>query len=275
MRRVTAFEHEADLVGRYVAGSTYLHACLAPTLWSIVLWGKPDLQESIALGRSLVQELVPRVPPHCSIIDASRIAGVDPAAFRAAGWYLEHHHEDLTAQLLGVALIRATGVEGAAIAGAFEVLRRPYPVRVFATAAEGYAWLTTEHEDPSWPADAARVLADAHGQASNTPRLIGELRVLVERNLVGLAIGEAAKRLGVSERTLQRKLGEHGTTYQDEVADARLRTAKQLLATTDTPITNIALNVGFASLQHFSALFHKRESMSPSDYRRRARSTTR
>jgi transcriptional regulator GlxA family with amidase domain len=45
--------------------------------------------------------------------------------------------------------------------------------------------------------------------------------------------------------------------YQDEVADARLRAAKQLLATTDTPITNIALTVGFASLQHFSALFHK------------------
>lgn len=271
MRRVTAFEHEAEPIGCYVAGSTYLHACIAPTLWGIVLWGTPDQQDAIALGRSLVQELVPRVLPHCSIFDASRIAGVDPTAFRAAGWYLDHHHQILSAQLLRLALIRPAGVEGAAIAGAFEVLRRPYPVRVFATAAEGYTWLITEHGDPSWPADAAGVLADLHGEASNTPRLIGELRVLVERNLVGLAVGEAAKRLGVSERTLQRKLGEHGTTYQDEVADARLRAAKQLLATTDTPITNIALTVGFASLQHFSALFHKRESMSPSEYRRRAR----
>jgi transcriptional regulator GlxA family with amidase domain len=192
--------------------------------------------------------------------------------FRSAGRYLEHYHQVLSTQLLRLALIRPAGVEGAAIAGAFEVLRRPYPVRVFATAAEGYTWLATEHGTPSWPADAA-VLAELQGEASNTPRLIGELRVLVERNLVGLPVGEAAKRLGVSERTLQRKLGEHDTTYQDEVADARLRAAKQLLATTDTPITNIALTVGFASLQHFSALFHKRESMSPSDYRRRARAT--
>jgi AraC-like DNA-binding protein len=44
-----------------------------------------------------------------------------------------------------------------------------------------------------------------------------------------------------------------------------------MLVESDTPVTNIALDVGFASLQHFSAAFRKREQVSPSDYRKKLR----
>jgi AraC-like DNA-binding protein len=75
----------------------------------------------------------------------------------------------------------------------------------------------------------------------------------------------------VSERTLQRKLGELGTTFQHELSEARVRVAKRLLIDSEAPVTNIALDVGCASLQHFSALFRKHEGESPSTFRKRRR----
>jgi AraC-like DNA-binding protein len=77
--------------------------------------------------------------------------------------------------------------------------------------------------------------------------------------------------LGISERTLQRKLGEAGTGYLNELAEARVRAARRLLLESDAPLTAIAYDVGCASLQHFSALFRKRTGESPSAFRRKRR----
>ncbi len=271
VRRVTVDELAANPVGCYVAGATYLHFCAAPTLWGIILWGRPDATDATGLGRSLVKQLAPPAVPHVSIFDASRIEGVDPGAFAAAGRYLTSNHSALTHWLLRLALIRPSGMGGAVVAGAYDVLPRPYPARVFAAAADAYAWLVAENGATDWPADGPALLAELHAEASRMPALLGELRAVLDQHLAGLPIADAAKRLGVSERSLQRKLGEAGTTFSDEVSEARLRAAKRMLVETDAPLTNIALDVGFASLQHFSALFRKREHVSPSDYRKRHR----
>jgi len=44
-----------------------------------------------------------------------------------------------------------------------------------------------------------------------------------------------------------------------------------MLADTNEPLTNIALEVGCASLQHFSALFRKHVGEAPSSWRKRHR----
>lgn len=255
-------------VGRYVAGETFAHFCAAPTLWGIVLWGRPDEAHAMALGRSLVKELAPPAVAHASIIDASRLAHTDPGAFRAAERYLTHFGALLGNRLTRLALVRPDGLSGAVVAGAFDVLPQPYPTRVFTSAGDAFAWLVAEGRAPDWPADAA-FLGELHADAAGTPIFLAGLRTLLEAHLVGLALADAAKQLGVSERTLQRKLGELGTTFQDEISEARVRVAKRLLVDTDTPITNIALDVGCASLQHFSALFRKRCGQSPSAFRKR------
>jgi AraC-like DNA-binding protein len=50
----------------------------------------------------------------------------------------------------------------------------------------------------------------------------------------------------------------------------RIQKAKELLRTTDLPITEICAAVGFESLGSFSALFRKMAGLSPSAYRVRA-----
>src|SRR5688500_13943206 len=96
MRRVTVEALAANPVGCYVAGETYLHFCAAPTLWGIVMWGRPDEGQAVALGRSLVAQLQnTSSPPYASIFDASRVEAIDAGAFGAAGRYLANNRDAL------------------------------------------------------------------------------------------------------------------------------------------------------------------------------------
>jgi AraC-like DNA-binding protein len=210
--------------------------------------------------------------PHVTVIDASHMESGDPAAFRAAERYVSHNAGALREWVRRVAMIRPSGMGGAIVAGAYEVMPRPYPVQVFNDAAGAFAWLAEAGLDRAgWPADGAALLADVHADAAGTPRFVGQLRAWLDSHLVDTELRLAAKALGASERTLQRKLTEAGTSFSDELAEARLRAARRLLLDTDRPLTAIAFDVGCSSLQQFSALFRKHLGESPSAFRQRHR----
>ncbi|HEV7554762.1 MAG TPA: AraC family transcriptional regulator [Kofleriaceae bacterium] len=272
MQRGTVDDMARSPVGRYVVGETFVHFCAAPTLWGLIIWGRFDESHAAALGPSLVKELAPPAVAHASILDASRLEATDPKAFQAGDAYLTRYRELLGNRLSRLALVRPGGMSGAVVAGAFEVLPRPYPARVFADAGAAFGWLVDEGGAPDWPSDGAAFVAELYAEAAGTPAILGALRALLEAKLAGPPVADAARELGVSDRTLQRKLGELGTTFQHELSEARVRVAKRLLVDSDAPVTNIALDVGCASLQHFSALFRKHEGESPSAFRKRRRS---
>lgn len=262
MRRSSLDELARDPVGRYVASDSFIHFCAAPGFWGIVLWGRPDHRQAMELGRSLMIGLVPPAEPHVTLFDASRLAGSDPAAFRAAGRYLEHFGPALARHVRRLALVRPSGMNGAVVAGAFEVLPRPFPTAVFGDAASACAWLDVD-------VAGAALVASLHAEVTGSPRLVAALRAYLDRHLSGVTLEEAARALALSARSLQRKLGEAGTTFSDELAEARVRAARRMLADGDAPLTAIAFDVGCASLQHFSAMFRKRTRESPSAFRAR------
>ena len=75
--------------------------------------------------------------------------------------------------------------------------------------------------------------------------------------------------LGMSERTLQDHLRRAGTSFRRESNEALVRAARELLENSDASLTEIAIDVGCASLQHFSTVFRKVAGVTPSEYRRR------
>jgi AraC-like DNA-binding protein len=267
VRRATLEEQASDPVGRFVAGDSWISFCASPRLWGVILWGRPDETAAFALGRALILELGETVAPHVSLVDCSRIEGGDPRSFRAAGRYIAMNQAALERQVERLALVRPAGMDGALVAGAFDVLPRPYPVEVFGDATAAAAWL-----DPTFDAAAtARLLLDMHAEVIGAPREVGALRAFLDHKLEGVPIAQAAKQLGLSERTLQRKLAEAGTTFKDELADARVRAAKRMLLESEAPLTTIAFDVGCGSLQYFSALFRRRTGESPSAFRAKHR----
>ena len=76
-----------------------------------------------------------------------------------------------------------------------------------------------------------------------------------------------AKDLGLSSRTLQRRLRDLGTSHQALLDDVRRRSAKRLLAKTDLEQGEVAFLLGFEELNSFTRAFHGWEGTSPSRFR--------
>jgi len=79
-----------------------------------------------------------------------------------------------------------------------------------------------------------------------------------------------AKIVGISERTLQRRLARSALTYSDVVQEVRFSMASDLLANPDMNIADIAFAAGYENAPHFSRAFKRLTGMTPRDYRRSA-----
>jgi AraC-like DNA-binding protein len=81
------------------------------------------------------------------------------------------------------------------------------------------------------------------------------------------SIDQMAEIVGLSPRTLQRRLQDCGRKYSDLVAEARIETARELMADSSLRITDIALAVGYDNPQHLSRLFRRITGLTPRAYR--------
>ena len=102
--------------------------------------------------------------------------------------------------------------------------------------------------------------------------LVDDVRSALSETMCGArpAIADVAKSLGMSARTMQRRLGELGTTYQDVLDDVRRRSARRLLANTDLAMGEIAFVLGFEEVNSFVRAFHAWERSTPAKWRARA-----
>lgn len=84
-----------------------------------------------------------------------------------------------------------------------------------------------------------------------------------------LSVEHLAAKLGVSDRHLRRIFESRlGVSPMQYLQTRRLLTAKQLLADTDLPITQVALSSGFSSLRRFNAAFVAHYKLNPTQLRR-------
>ena len=85
-------------------------------------------------------------------------------------------------------------------------------------------------------------------------------------------LGRAAGEAGLSPfHFLRLFAGVLGVTPHQYLVRSRLRRAARLLADADRPITDVALDVGFADVSNFVRTFHRAAGVSPRGFRRMAR----
>jgi AraC-like DNA-binding protein len=115
-------------------------------------------------------------------------------------------------------------------------------------------------------------LERAVAQDDHARTLADDVRVALSETICGdrPAIGKVAKSLGMSARTMQRRLGELGTTYQDVLDDVRRQSARRILANTDLAIGEVAFLLGFEEVNSFARAFHNWEGTTPVRWRERA-----
>ena len=105
---------------------------------------------------------------------------------------------------------------------------------------------------------AARLLDEPEGWSESSP-----------------SVEKLALKLGISDRHLRRIFdAQFGVSPIQYLQTRRLLTAKQLLADTLLPVTQIALMSGFASVRRFNAAFAAHYKLNPTQLRRAAPQTT-
>jgi AraC-like DNA-binding protein len=257
-------DYVARPVGRYYAGPTFLHFFYDERLSGLILWSRPDADDARRIARAIDAELPAHGPRHASLVDARRLVEVDRAGFDVLVGYFAATSATLGSNVTRHALVRPPGVVGAIIAGFWDVAPSSdrERTRIFDDAREAAAWLGR--------ADAAAVLAamdGLHAAATGATREVQAVRDLLAAKGGRATLAVAARELGVSSRTLQDRLRHAGTSFRSEANRARIARAEELLLGTSDNLTAIALEVGCASLAHFSALFRKVTGESPSAWR--------
>jgi AraC-like DNA-binding protein len=245
-----------DPAEAYVIDRSYC-ALHTATLFGLIVWGRPGMEEAKHIVRSRSPELVDP-GPHQVVLDYRLLEVVDLEAFKVLSDWLAANSETLARVTSKVALIQPTEpFARATVAGFYSVVKSPYPSQLCSTIEEAEAWL----EVPTVKPVTEIVEASSAGHSTTT-----HLVSLLERS-PGLAVDEAAKALGLTGRTLQRRLQTEGTTFLAEARKATVRRAKHLLATTDDKIADIARAVGCTTAQHFTELFRTETGVPPATWR--------
>lgn len=103
--------------------------------------------------------------------------------------------------------------------------------------------------------------------------LVDKVRALLSAAQGGFPeLPSSAKRLGVSERSLKRKLQQRGTSYQKLMDAERLARAARLLQTTDISIERLASDLGYSDPTNFTRAFRRWTGQSPRSFRSAGRS---
>ncbi|MEX0281271.1 MAG: AraC family transcriptional regulator ligand-binding domain-containing protein [Arenibacterium sp.] len=81
-------------------------------------------------------------------------------------------------------------------------------------------------------------------------------------------LADVAGRIGMSTRTMQRRLSAEGLAYQELVTEARKSLSEQLLQRTDYALAEIAFLTGFSDQSTFTRAFKNWHGQTPVSYRR-------
>jgi AraC-like DNA-binding protein len=133
-----------------------------------------------------------------------------------------------------------------------EFLDRTNPLadtRLFAMMSQQMEAVQLRHTDVNDPVLAVR-LHVAENLETNTPTLASE-----------------AERLGMSARTLQRRLNRSGTSLQEIIDESRKEMAGRLLLETTLTLSSIGYKLGFSAPAAFTRSANRWFGMPPSEYR--------
>lgn len=279
----------ASPVGAYLAGRTWFIWCSRSDLAGAVVWGhhsESDAKELVAAMRMTAA----LATPYDFISDFSRVAAINIAALEILLADVKQQRETYYATTRTSVLVRPSGFASALAAGAFRLYAAATDWRVSGTQevattsqpARPGSWRRSWRiVDTTWESFAALDRADLGEVRNSVESILAEeakadvdiatLRGLFLR-VPSITLPQAAKQLGVSERSLQRKLEDAGTNFRSLSSETKLQEAKRLLEGTDEKLTEIARRVGLRSAEQLNKLFRVQLGENPSTIRKRARS---
>jgi AraC-like DNA-binding protein len=131
-------------------------------------------------------------------------------------------------------------------------------------------------QDPTFYAELGRRIEQACAEQAEHSEAALRVRGLVMQSL-GEGYGgmkSLAPKLGISSRTLQRKLQQEGTTYQELLDASRKRLCLSYMRAPKRTLEEIAALLGYANMPNFHRAFKRWFGVPPAKFRRRLRGMT-
>lgn len=91
--------------------------------------------------------------------------------------------------------------------------------------------------------------------------------ILQELGSQPISLDHISRIMGMSGRSLQRRLEMAGTSFRSIHTDAKMRKAAELLIQTSATVSSIALELDYSTASHFSRAFRKQFGTSPFEFR--------
>jgi AraC-like DNA-binding protein len=257
-----------DPHGKYYVGRTWL-SFFAPhgRFSGTIVWGEPTTGDVNEWTGAADLRLSEACVPHATIFDASKVDRLSPSAFGELARYAHRSLEGLGARITRLAIVHRGSFAGAVAAGFTKLVPVPFPTENFRDPLEALAWLGCSEDTPL-----LEEVGRARAEARVVSPVLRDLAMYLHHH-PSATPSEAARSLALSTRSLQRRLNEHGTTFRQELDQARVRLAQKLLEDSEASVTEVALQIGLTSPQHLSTLFHRCGHENPSAWRARVRST--
>ena len=120
--------------------------------------------------------------------------------------------------------------------------------------------------------DLARLTADVVGELRNRgePLLATVFEVIDRQHTEALSLRDVANIVGITPGHLTTVVRRRtGRTVQEWIIERRMQTARQLLASTDLPIGEIAHGVGMSDPGYFTRVFRNNHETSPREWRKK------
>ena len=168
----------------------------------------------------------------------------------------------ITAWLASMLIFSPCPAAGVVVAG--KVAGKTHPYRLFTDPAEAFRAVDS--------ATGAALCAEVDAITERVRGVPRELRVtrelLARRVSTGLA--EVSAALAMSERSVQRVLSRHGTSFHAEVITARFALAREILRASDEKLAQVCTQVGISE-RALTLLFRKQTGLTPAEWRKQAR----
>ncbi len=261
LRPAASFEsYLTEPFGCYVAAANAAAFWANEALSGVALWDHPGDSDVNLVTRALGVDARVARRLHALLLDFRQLQLIDLRCFGALWSTLTSHFRSLGTAVQRRAVMVPPGPAGVVVAELMKLDEQTALVRAFTNPEEALVW--TEVADHALLDNLDRIVRVPIFDRS----VVAGARRLLDRD-PALPAEQVARALGLSQRTFQRRLREQGTSFQREVNAAHLRIAKRLMRKTDKPLKWIAIESGYASLQHFSASFRAHVGIPPSRWR--------
>jgi AraC-like DNA-binding protein len=248
--------------GQWIAaGETAVVWCHSPGLVGANSWGRPSEADAHRVAR--VFDGLPALDLRFDVLmDGAAIEAIDAAPLLVFMESIRDHFSELERRVRRRVGVISGTMEGVTLSGIGPALGGPGPVTILRDAREGFRLLLPDGGDALCD-EVAEIVARVRGVSP----LVNRLRPLLVETEGRLPIDQAAHRLGLSTRSLQRELHAAGRTYRQEQAEARFRLAEQLLIG-DDKVAAVAARLGLTEAG-LTGLVRARTGLTPSELRRR------